>query len=288
MESVGCASQAVMGPACQTIAGCRMPGRGIVSRQGSVRGLGGPSRSTCHDKVIAIAIASARRGVAAPSACCARAGLRLPRLSVKLQAGSRICRVASDFRRQISLSGHRSKPIQRRGAVQMAVGEMPTYDDDDYVVVGLAHCFTKDESGKLEDAFVIEPIPAGGLECMENGGVTCYKYVTATRMGKILSQDKSVLPEEFRSGRFSESFDFRAKCAARTWKRQHPQENLLHLVEEGSVRSDFNFSLEVKRVLNEEVVVNDDDNIKQDLSIDVYGRAKDKNEMKEIDKLYNA
>ncbi len=40
----------------------------------------------------------------------------------------------------------------------------------------------------------------------------------------------------------------------------------------GSKRSKFNFNLDEKRVLNFENVVNDDDNIKQDMSIDVYGR----------------
>lgn len=41
----------------------------------------------------------------------------------------------------------------------------------------------------------------------------------------------------------------------------------------GKVRSTFNFSLDNKRVLNFENVVTDDDNVKQDMSIDVYGRA---------------
>ena len=53
----------------------------------------------------------------------------------------------------------------------------------------------------------------------------------------------------------------------------------------GKVRSDFNFSVEDKRVLNMENVVSDSDNIKQDLSIDVYGREKE--EDTEIEKLYN-
>ena len=44
----------------------------------------------------------------------------------------------------------------------------------------------------------------------------------------------------------------------------------------GKVRSDFNFSLDDKRVLNFENIVTDDDNVKQDLSIDVYGRAEKK------------
>ena len=39
-----------------------------------------------------------------------------------------------------------------------------------------------------------------------------------------------------------------------------------------AVRDSFNFSLEQKRVLNFEHVVSEADNIKQDMSIDVYGR----------------
>jgi hypothetical protein len=41
----------------------------------------------------------------------------------------------------------------------------------------------------------------------------------------------------------------------------------------GRTKGKWNYSLDEKRVLNFENVVNDDDNIKQDLSIDVYGRA---------------
>ena len=58
----------------------------------------------------------------------------------------------------------------------------------------------------------------------------------------------------------------------------------------GVLRSDFNFSTEDKRVLNMENVVNDDDNIKQDISIDVYGRTEGDEaaaQEKEIEKLYN-
>ena len=41
----------------------------------------------------------------------------------------------------------------------------------------------------------------------------------------------------------------------------------------GVVRDNFNYNTEQKRVLNFEHVVSEADNIKQDLSIDVYGRA---------------
>ena len=46
----------------------------------------------------------------------------------------------------------------------------------------------------------------------------------------------------------------------------------------GQLKSAFNYDITDKRVLNMENVVNDDDNIKQDISIDVYGR-KEKEEL---------
>lgn len=43
----------------------------------------------------------------------------------------------------------------------------------------------------------------------------------------------------------------------------------------GQTKSNFNFNLDEKRVLNFENEVSDSDNIKQDMSIDVYGRKDD-------------
>eukprot|EP00270_Netrium_digitus_P012490 TRINITY_DN405_c0_g1_i1.p1 TRINITY_DN405_c0_g1~~TRINITY_DN405_c0_g1_i1.p1 ORF type:complete len:249 (+),score=39.59 TRINITY_DN405_c0_g1_i1:99-845(+) len=168
-------------------------------------------------------------------------------------------------------------------------GEDPEYEDSDYIALGLAHCFITDENAKLQDYFVIEPIPAGALECMDNGGVTSYLHAIPTNLGIALKQDLSLLPEEFSSGNFCEDYDFRVKCASRTWKRDHAMEHIMKLLEEGKVRSDWNFSVENKRVLNVENVVTDDDNIKQDLSIDVYGRANADEDatVAEVEKLYN-
>jgi phosphatidylinositol glycan class S len=188
------------------------------------------------------------------------------------------------------------EPVVTAGGVVFAVassggdfGQDPEWREDDYIVLGLAHCFRKDDLGKLKDVFVVEPVTAGTLECMENGGVTCYVHTTATTLGVALQRDVSLLPVEFRNAEIAEEFDFRAKCASRTWKRDHPQQHLLHLVpKDGGVRSDFNFSLDDKRVLNAEVVVNDSDNIKQDMSIDVYGRQKEEEIQDEISQLYSA
>lgn len=61
----------------------------------------------------------------------------------------------------------------------------------------------------------------------------------------------------------------------------------------GDVRGgeDFNFNLEHKRVLNHTFEPDDADNIKQDMSIDVYGREDDKKDDKKdasVEALYNA
>ena len=55
-----------------------------------------------------------------------------------------------------------------------------------------------------------------------------------------------------------------AACKPSSWRRD--------LVPLGQTRTKFNFNLDEKRVLNFENEVSDDDNIKQDMSIDVYGR----------------
>jgi len=142
---------------------------------------------------------------------------------------------------------------------------------------------------------VIEPVSANSLEAMERGMKTTYEHVAALPLGELLKEDLGVLPEPFRAGFFCEDLEFRARCCARTWKRPHALENLLTLVPLGESRSDFNVDYEKnKRILNFVNVVSDDDNIKQDKSIDVYDRYKDeeggdkKEDADDIEKLYNA
>ncbi|KIY95315.1 hypothetical protein MNEG_12646 [Monoraphidium neglectum] len=144
---------------------------------------------------------------------------------------------------------------------------------DSYCCLGLAHCFRKKEDGKLEDVFVIEPLSATSLECMATGARTSFKVAVGVKVADALSRNKGALPEAFQDGLWCEKYDARLDAAARTWQRSHAQDNLMDIVPLGKARSNFNFSLDDKRVLNMDNVVNDDDNIKQDISIDVYGRA---------------
>ncbi|MCO5572428.1 hypothetical protein L7F22_026183 [Adiantum nelumboides] len=170
------------------------------------------------------------------------------------------------------------------------LGEDPEWNDDDYLAVGLSHCFELEE-GVLKDVFLIEPVQASSLECLENGGATSFLHVTGSTLGIALKCDASLLPSEFSSGRFCNQFEFRAKCCARTWKRPHAVSSLMSILPVGALHSEYNFSLADKRVINKERVVTDSDNIKQDMSIDVYGRNSEtdtkEEQNAEIASLYN-
>ena len=144
---------------------------------------------------------------------------------------------------------------------------------DAYLTVGLAHCFEQTDDGKLTARFIIEPISANALECMSNGGRTCFKLVYSLTLEEALSRDKTILPAEFEEFSFCENFAVRADSCARTWMRPHAMDNLISIVPLHQMSSgNFNYDITDKRVLNMENIVNDDDNVKQDISIDVYGR----------------
>eukprot|EP00976_Prorocentrum_cordatum_P065136 1177785-Prorocentrum_minimum.AAC.2 len=194
------------------------------------------------------------------------------------------------------------------------------------VVQGLAHCFEK-INNKLVDRFVIEPVTAGTVEsmaadrvkievnslalsayptsCSQNislrfnmrfrsGALTSYKALTSTKLGEAIKMDLSLLPEELRAEKdvsFADNFVFRTECVARTWGRPHAVENCQNIVPASpDVRSDWNFSVTNNtRILNFENVVNDNDNVKQDMSIDVYGRKEEGVDIdQQIDDLANA
>ena len=47
--------------------------------------------------------------------------------------------------------------------------------DEDYVAVGLACCFARNDENKLNEAWILEPLTAGTLETIEKGIETSYK-----------------------------------------------------------------------------------------------------------------
>lgn len=163
---------------------------------------------------------------------------------------------------------------------------------DSFVVLGLAHCFEQVD-GKLKDCWVLEPISASTVEVIENGAQTSYETFVGTTVADVLKQDTSVFPTELLCGndvRFADNLEFRTGCAARTWMRDHARNVVRKMAPDGVVRTDFNTSTADKRILNFVNEVKDSDNIKQDMSIDVYGRDEEKPDESEVQiaDLYNA
>jgi hypothetical protein len=105
-------------------------------------------------------------------------------------------------------------------------GEQWYTPEDQYLVVGLAHCFEKGDDGKLVDRLVIEPISANSLEAMSHGAKTSYIHVFGLLLQDALA--KSTLPSEFDDGSFCENYESRCDSAARTWMRPHAVDNLMY------------------------------------------------------------
>jgi hypothetical protein len=142
------------------------------------------------------------------------------------------------------------------------ISEQNTVDlhSDDYVVIGLATCFIK-ENGEVHQVDVIEPIPSASLEALLKGIPTSYKYACAISLGSVVNKDEPILPAGFPdSVQFADEFVPRVFAAARTYKRRESAKSLIPL---GTTYTDFKYSLDRKRVLNASRVVTKDDNVKQ-------------------------
>eukprot|EP00238_Polyblepharides_amylifera_P013328 CAMPEP_0196582132 /NCGR_PEP_ID=MMETSP1081-20130531/37607_1 /TAXON_ID=36882 /ORGANISM="Pyramimonas amylifera, Strain CCMP720" /LENGTH=231 /DNA_ID=CAMNT_0041902615 /DNA_START=150 /DNA_END=845 /DNA_ORIENTATION=- len=220
---------------------------------------------------------------------CKKSVLPLPALK---QISSSIC--GASLRSFSSNKTKRSSVISvtRKGLkVSMSDEQSGECTSDDYLVLGVAKCFEKVDN-KLEERLIVEPVTAGTIESMAAGAVTSYLACTSIKYGDAIQMDLSALPEDFQGLNYGDDFVFRCGCAARTWARPHAVEMLQEIVPwPPEVRSDWNFLIESKRILNFVNEVNDSDNIKQDISIDVYGRSEEdtKNDTdKAIEDSYNA
>lgn len=131
---------------------------------------------------------------------------------------------------------------------------------DDYCVFGLATCFLKND-GEFQQVQVIEPIPSAAIEAVIKGIPTSYQLVCALSVGEVLSNDTLQIPPQFpNDAQFCEDFIERTIAATRTYKRR--QEATQH-IPLGTTKTDLNFSLDRKRVLNAVNVVRTEDNVKQ-------------------------
>lgn len=131
---------------------------------------------------------------------------------------------------------------------------------DDYCVLGVATCFLREE-GEVREVKVVEPIPSAALEALVKAIPTSYQAACSRRVGEILSEDKVQIPSEFpQDANLCDRFEERLLAAARTYKSRPEAKKLLPL---GTLKQDFNYSLERKRVLNATNIVRPEDNVKQ-------------------------
>ena len=136
----------------------------------------------------------------------------------------------------------------------------PDLSASDYLVIGLATCFVK-QDGEISQVKIVEPIPSAALEAIVKGIPTSYQMACGTTLGKVLSGETPLLPKGFPpEAQFSDNFAERAIAVTRTYK-VHPE--VKSLVPLGSRRDDLNYSLERKRILNVENIVSSEDNVKQ-------------------------
>ena len=131
---------------------------------------------------------------------------------------------------------------------------------DDYCLFGLATCFVREE-GETKEVEIIEPIPSAALEALLKGVPTSYKLAVAKNVGDIINEDKLQKPTEFPpQSQFSEDFVERTFAATRTYKNKPSAQEYISV---GSCKTDLNYSVVRKRVLNSINTVSDDDNVKQ-------------------------
>jgi hypothetical protein len=180
-------------------------------------------------------------------------------------------------------------PLCHRSGPRMALGAHVGDDTtpDDYITVGVAKYFRRVEA-KLEELLVIEPLPASALDCIARLQVpTSYLRIWASLLGdlpdRIDEMPKGVVLEG-EHVQFGEDFTERCQASARTYRRSPEVAELLPV---GSIFTKLNHSIETKRLIDEDWEPDFNDNVKQDLSIDVYDRSVDESATG-IKTLYNA
>ena len=129
----------------------------------------------------------------------------------------------------------------------------------DYIVVGVATCFRREE-GEFITLKVLEPIPSAYLESLLEGIPTSYEWVMATTVGELLEADQLLSQTGIADVHLCENFGDRAIAAARTYQGRETAQALLPA---GTQRTDLNYSTEKKRLLNFKNVVKAEDNVRQ-------------------------
>lgn len=137
----------------------------------------------------------------------------------------------------------------------------PDLSTDDYVLMGVATCFVREE-GEVTEVQVLEPIPsASALALLGSDTPTSYRVAYGTTLGQILTADKLQRPAGAPAeAQFCADFTERVFAAARTHRRDR---SVADKIPVGTTYEGFKYSTDRKRVLNANNVVNAEDNVKQ-------------------------
>lgn len=138
----------------------------------------------------------------------------------------------------------------------------------EYVVLGVATCFQRDQEGRLQEIQVAEPVPAAELDCLAQGvRSTSYTRLYATTYGEIVQNDQPYLPADVIPAGVKPVLDFvpRVQAATRTY-RAKPE--FKHIPLHESCTTDLgvftlNHNPDPKRIINGVEQVSDADNVKQ-------------------------
>ncbi|MBO9998299.1 MAG: hypothetical protein J7641_04700 [Cyanobacteria bacterium SID2] len=141
-----------------------------------------------------------------------------------------------------------------------ALANAPDVTPEDYVVLGLAVCFIR-EDDEIVPLQVVEPIPSSALEALLKGIPTSYKSAYALTVGDLFEDDTLQIPEVFPSEcQFGHDFVERLIASVRTYQKR--PEACKHIAI-GATFEGFNHNLDRKRLLNIERVITTEDNVKQ-------------------------
>ncbi|MEM6251886.1 MAG: hypothetical protein AAF821_03090 [Cyanobacteria bacterium P01_D01_bin.156] len=145
----------------------------------------------------------------------------------------------------------------------MTLSSKPTApSDDDYVIVGLAKCFRK-QDGNVVPFNVLEPVPSAYFEALLKGVPTSYSTLYGVKLGEVIQDTQLSKPLSMRASEdtvFCEHFIERANAAARTYQNK---ELLQRSLPHGQSYEGINFSTDRKRILNATHTITAEDNVKQ-------------------------
>jgi len=134
---------------------------------------------------------------------------------------------------------------------------MMMMDDLDFVVLGLARCWRREEEGLLQEVLLIEPVPSAAFLLLLQRIPSSFSLLSAV---DPRSFEPDVLPDGFpQHACFPLDFQERLTAAARTFQHNPEAKQFLGLGESVSL----NVPLKQKRIINSVRIVSEQDNVKQ-------------------------